>query len=100
MPTSTKTPNPMDWIVLGFQQQRLLMGAGETILRRSMMMGTGSMGAAEAVSMWFEKPTAFAKGFEAAALAAAKGQPQAQIMTAFLRPIAASAAANAARLRK
>jgi|GEM_PF-2777537 len=100
MPKPISTPNPMDWIALGFQQHRLFMSAGETILRRSMMMSTGSMGAVEATSMWFEKPAAFAKGFEKAAIATAKGKPYAQVMTEFLRPIAASATSNAKRLRK
>jgi len=100
MSKKTATVNPLDWVALAFQQQRLAMGAGETILRRGMMMGTGSMGAVEAASMWFEKPAAFAKGFEKAATAMAGGKPQAQVMTEFLRPIAASAASNAERLRK
>lgn len=100
MPSNTATANPMDWIALGFQQQRLLLGASETIVRRSMMMGAGTMGMVEATSMWFEKPAAFAEGFEKAAIAVAKGKSYAQIMTEFLRPIAASAGANAKRLRK
>ena len=100
MAKRTMTGNPMDWVALGFEQQRLMMGAGETIMRRAMMMGTGDMGAAETASMWFEKPSAFAKGFEKAAVAAARGKPHAQVMTEFLKPIAASAAANADRLRR
>lgn len=99
MSKKTRAAHPADWMALGFQQQRLLMGAGETILRRSMMMGMGGMGAAEAASMWFEKPAAFAKGFEQAAVAMAGGKPQAQVMTEFLRPIAAASASNAKRLR-
>ena len=64
-----------------------------------MMMGVGGMSAVETTSMWFEKPAAFAKGYEQAALAMARGKPSAQIMTEFLRPLAASAASNAKRLR-
>ena len=99
MPKKLKTTTAADWMALGFQQQRLAMSAGETILRRSMMMGMGSMGAVETASMWFEKPAAFAKGYEKAAIAMARGKPSAQVMTDFLEPIAASAGANAKRLR-
>jgi len=90
----------MDLIALGFEQQQLALNATETIMRRSMMMGAGRMGAVETASMWFEKPAAFAKGYEKAAVAMARGKPHAQVMTEFLRPIAASAASNAKRLRR
>jgi hypothetical protein len=50
--------------------------------------------------MMVEKPAAFAKGMERAAVAAAKGKAPVQVMDEFLKPISASAGANAKRLRK
>ncbi len=92
--------NPVDWVALGVLQQTLVMSAAETIMRRSALMGAGQMGMPEVTSMMMEKPTAVAKGFEKAAIAASKGQNVAQVTSEFLKPMTTKASSNAKRLRE
>lgn len=92
--------NPVDWFALGVLQQTLAASATETIMRRSALMGAGQMNMPEAAAMMMEKPTAIAKGFEKATIAAARGQNVAQITSEFLKPMTTKASSNAKRLRK
>jgi len=100
MPNRFNAFDPTDWISLSLQQQGLAMSAAETIVRRTILMGTGTMNGVEATSMMMEKPAAFARGFERAAVAAAKGRSPVQVTEEFWKPVAGSAGANAKRLRK
>jgi hypothetical protein len=100
MPRRINPLDPMGWATLAFHQQALALGAAETIARRMTMMGSGTLSGVEATAMMFEKPAAFAKGMERAAIAATKGQNPSRVMTEFLKPISASAGSNARRLRK
>ena len=93
-------PNPAEWIDLSFATYALAMGAGETILRRSLLMGQGAMTALEATSMVMEKPAAFAVAWQNAALATVRGRPPVAVMTEFLKPITKAASSNAKRLRR
>lgn len=100
MPDRFNAFNPTDWMSLGLQQQGLAMSAAETIVRRTILMGSGTMTGVEATSMMMEKPAAFAKGFERAAVAVAKGRSPVQVTEEFWKPVASSTDANAKRLRK
>ena len=94
------TPTLADWTGLAFAQYALAMSAGETILRRSLLMGQGAMTALEATSMVMEKPAAFAEAWQNAALATVRGRPPVAVMTEFLKPITKAASSNAKRLRR
>ena len=93
-------PTPADWISLAAAQYALALSAGETIARRSMLMGQGTMTALEATSMIVEKPAAFAEGWRNAALAVVRGGSPVEAMTEFLKPVTKAASANAKRLRR
>ena len=91
--------NPFDFIDLGLQQYKLTVAAGETIWRRSSLYSRGALPITEAMSMWVEKPTAIAKGFEDAAMATARGKNPAAVFLAALEPMTVKASSNAKRLR-
>ncbi len=90
--------NPFEYFTLALQQQALLTASVQTICRRTALMATGAMSAAEATAMVMEKPTAVAKGMRQGARAAARGKSPAQIMSASMKPISAKASSNARRL--
>lgn len=100
MPGHPNFPTPLDFMDFALQQQRLTMDAAETIWHRSTQIALGKMSPVENMSMWMEKPTAMARGFEKAAVAAVAGKSPAQIMHAAMAPMTAKASANAKRLRK
>lgn len=99
MPSKYRPFSPADWIALGLQQQSLLTSAGETIARRTVLMGQGTMTPLEATSMMFEKPAAFAEAYHKAAVAAVKGKNPISVTTEFLKPITRATESNAKRLR-
>ncbi len=92
--------NPFDYVSLAFQQQKLAMASVETVWHRSSQMAAGTMTPSESVTMWAEKPTALAKGFERASIAAVAGKSPVQVMHAAMAPMTAKARSNARRLRK
>lgn len=82
------------------ESQKMWLSASEVIWRRSMQMAMGTMTPVEAAQMVFEKPAAFAKATEKAAVAAAGNKGAATALAAFLTPIGTKAGSNAKRLRK
>jgi len=83
--------NPLDYVALAFEQQKLAAAAFETIWWRSSSFANGKMCPIESVAMWVEKPTALANGFEKASMAAVKGKTPAQVMQAAFAPMTAKA---------
>lgn len=87
------------WTDLWAQQTETAMASAEVIARRSMMLMTGSMTTDEAIRMVMEKPTAFARGLEAGAIALASGATPEHAFYDAAEPVAVRARNNARRLR-
>jgi hypothetical protein len=79
---------------------RMWLSAAEVIWTRSMMMSLGTMSSSEAARMVFEKPVAFAKAAERAAVAAASSNGAAAATLASIRPYESKTRSNVRRLRK
>ena len=79
---------------------QMWVAAYEVIWRRSIDMALGRQTAAETTRMFFEKPVAFARAFEKAALAGVKQKGPAGTTLAAIKPIKNKAASNARRLRR
>lgn len=98
-----KTPTPIglyySLLDLTLTQQRIALGATETIGRRMMLMASGRLTQSEAASMLWEKPTAWAKGIDGASRAAKRRESAVDVTTALLRPVSRKANSNARRLR-
>ena len=93
-------PTPIAFTKFAFQQQKLSMAACEVVFRRMTALGAGQMSDTEAVSMVFEKPTAFAKGAERAAQAMVMGRGPLAATIEFYKPMTHKATSNAKRLRR
>lgn len=100
MPTKFNPLDPFGLIAFGVQQQKLMLGAIETIALRTQSARDGNLTSVEMIGMMMEKPTAFAKGYEKAAKAVAKGRAPIAVMTEFYEPMTRKASSNAKRLRK
>lgn len=93
--------NPMvAWADFATAYSQMAVASNEIILRRTHRMATGAMTPPEALAMLLEKGTAFAIASEGAALAAARGEDAARIMTAALAPYGAKTRANVRKLRR
>lgn len=88
------------WQKAGAAYGQMLMSANEVIWHRTTRMALGTMTPKEAAQMVFEKPAAFAKAMEKAAVASAAGQGTAAAALASTLPIRARTTANAKRLRR
>jgi hypothetical protein len=78
---------------------QMWVAANEVIWRRCMDMSLGTMTAVEASRMFYEKPVAFARAAEKAAMASALQKGHAGIALAAIGPISTAARSNARRLR-
>ncbi|MFD0982422.1 hypothetical protein [Tropicimonas aquimaris] len=87
------------WQQASLAYTRMWLSASEVIWTRSMMMALGTMTPKEAAQMVFEKPTAFARAAEKAAVAMATSSGNAAAALASIRPIEAKTRSNARRLR-
>ena len=72
--------------------------ASQVIWQRSAHMALGTMSQREAVRMFYEKPVAYAKAAERAAMAGASGKGVAGAAVAAIRPIRTKTKSNAKRL--
>lgn len=88
------------WPNAVFAWQRMWMSAAEVIWWRSMQMALGTMTQTESTNMVMEKPVAFAKAAQQAALAAATGKTPAHVAVAGIKPVSRKARSNASRLRR
>jgi hypothetical protein len=88
------------WNRLGMASLQLALASNEVIWRRSMQLAAGTMTPVEAARMMFEKPTAFARAAERAAVAAATRKGPLAVTESFIRPIGTKARGNARRLRR
>jgi hypothetical protein len=79
--------------------QTMATAAGEVILRRSLMMASGSMSAPAALSMVVEKATTFAEAAGEATTALMKGEDSVGVAAAALEPYGMRTAANVRELR-
>lgn len=87
------------WLQLSQAYTQMSMAAGEIIMRRSMMLASGSMTQPQALAMMMEKGTALAASAEKATIAAASGADPTAIAMAALRPYGAKTRANVRMLR-
>ena len=79
--------------------QKMWLDASLVIWRRSMMMGSGTMTAPEAMRMFSEKPLAMAEAMTRGSLALARGGDATGVARAAVRLLARKARSNERRLR-
>ena len=89
----------MTWQKAAMAYAQMWMAANEVIWRRTTDMALGTMSASEATRMFFEKPVAYARAAEKAAMAGARGKGTASAALAAIKPVGAKAKSNARRLR-
>ncbi|QPH53705.1 hypothetical protein [Pontivivens ytuae] len=94
-------PNDFSSLVrISLAWQRMNAAAAQTIVSRMGLLARGTLSPAEAMSMWVEKPVAFTRGWQGAAMAFAHGRGVSAIIEAGLAPVAARAGSNARRLNR
>jgi hypothetical protein len=83
----------------GAAYQTMAIAAGEVILRRSVMIASGTMDAADAVVMVVEKVSTFAEAAAEATAAALDGHDVVAVAIAALEPYGTITASNVRSLR-
>ncbi|ORE93501.1 hypothetical protein [Acuticoccus yangtzensis] len=89
-----------DWNDAAWSGAQMWMSATSVIQTRTLQMMTGTMRADEAARMLMEKPSAFAKSAEMTMRAMAGNKGIGAVVAAGIKPISASATANAKRLAR
>lgn len=79
--------------------QTMALSSAEVILRRSLMLASGSMSASDATTMVVEKASTFAEAAERASYAVARGEDLIGVATAALGPYGVRTQANLENLR-
>ncbi|MFW2588201.1 hypothetical protein [Sagittula sp. SSi028] len=89
-----------EWQAVAWAGSRLWLSAGAVVQARTMQMALGVMQPQEFTRMVMEKPSAFARSGEMAMRAMAGNKGYAVTLSEALKPIEASASANARRLQE
>ncbi|MEQ5870153.1 hypothetical protein J4E08_09605 [Sagittula sp. NFXS13] len=87
-----------DWQKVALSTSQMMLSAGVVVQTRMAQMAMGVMKPQEFTRMVLEKPSAFARGGEMAMRAMSGNKGYAIVMAEALKPIEASASANARRL--
>ncbi|PAU76081.1 hypothetical protein CK498_14350 [Halomonas salipaludis] len=87
------------WMKIASSYNQMMLSAGEVIVRRTMMMASGTMSVPDAMSMMMEKDTIYATASERAAVAMASGADPARITAAALKPYSTKTHSNVRKLR-
>ncbi|EWH00782.1 hypothetical protein Q427_17635 [Halomonas sp. BC04] len=88
------------WMKIASSYNTMVLSSSEVIARRTMMMASGAMSGADAMSMMMEKGTIFAASTERAAVAMASGADPAKITAAALKPYSTKTKSNVRKLRR
>lgn len=86
------------WQKAAMDYSQMWFYASQVIWQRSADMALGTMSQREAVRMIYEKPVAYTKAAERAAMAGASGKGVAGAAIAAIRPIRSKTRSNAKRL--
>ncbi|WP_118133257.1 hypothetical protein [Oceanicella sp. SM1341] len=89
-----------DALKIGQLNLAIAVSAGEVIMRRNMLMVSGTITSTEMSRMVTEKHETFVKSVNAAAGAALGGGSPARIVEAALAPVGRKTSANVKRLRR